>query len=64
LNDRPDLSIELMTLSDLAGNRRRPSEYEIVSTDPLWSTDDWDACRASLGLAARGARTRPALSEG
>jgi len=30
----------LKTWSHLAGQRRRPSEYEIVSTNLLWSTDD------------------------
>lgn len=30
----------LKTWSYLAGQRRRPSEYEIVSTNLLWSTDD------------------------
>ena len=38
--DRTDLSKPLRTWSHLAGQRRRPSEYEIVSTDLLWSTDD------------------------
>lgn len=39
-DDRSDLSKPLRTWSHLAGQRRRPSEYEIVSTDLLWSTDD------------------------
>lgn len=40
MSERPDLSKPLRTWSHLAGQRRRPSEYEIVSTDLLWSTDD------------------------
>ncbi len=39
-DDQSDLSKPLRTWSHLAGQRRRPSEYEIVSTDLLWSTDD------------------------
>lgn len=38
--DQSDLSKPLKTWSHLAGRRRRPSEYEIVSTNLLWSTDD------------------------
>ena len=38
--DQSDLSKPLKTWSHLAGQRRRPSEYEIVSTNLLWSTDD------------------------
>ncbi len=34
-----DLSKPLRTWSHLAGNRRRPTEYEIVSTNLLWT--DW-----------------------
>ncbi len=33
-----DLTKPLKTWSHLAGNRRRPTEYEIVSTNTLWST--------------------------
>ncbi len=40
MSDLSDLSKPLKTWSHLAGHRRRPSEYEIVSTDLLWSTDD------------------------
>ena len=40
MTDRSDLSKPLKTWSHLAGKRRRPSEYEIVSTNLLWSTDD------------------------
>lgn len=39
MTDSPDLK-PLKTWSHLAGQRRRPSEYEIVSTNLLWSTDD------------------------
>ena len=39
MTDTPDLK-PLKTWSHLAGQRRRPSEYEIVSTNLLWSTDD------------------------
>jgi len=39
MTDNPDLK-PLKTWSHLAGQRRRPSEYEIVSTNLLWSTDD------------------------
>ncbi|MBT3925817.1 MAG: toluene monooxygenase [Rhodospirillaceae bacterium] len=39
MTDAPDLK-PLKTWSHLAGQRRRPSEYEIVSTNLLWSTDD------------------------
>jgi toluene monooxygenase system protein E len=39
MSDNPDLK-PLKTWSHLAGQRRRPSEYEIVSTNLLWSTDD------------------------
>ena len=35
-----DLSKPLKTWSHLAHNRRRPTEYEIVSTNMLWSTDE------------------------
>lgn len=35
-----DVSKPLKTWSHLARNRRRPTEYEIVSTNMLWSTDD------------------------
>ncbi|MSO73844.1 MAG: toluene monooxygenase [Alphaproteobacteria bacterium] len=35
-----DLSKPLKTWSHLVRNRRRPTEYEIVSTNMLWSTDD------------------------
>ncbi len=37
-NDSNELK-PLKTWSHLAGQRRRPSEYEIVSTNLLWSTD-------------------------
>ena len=40
MSDQSDLSKPLKTWSHLAGKRRRPSEYEIVSTNLLWSTDD------------------------
>ena len=40
MTDLSDLSKPLKTWSHLAGKRRRPSEYEIVSTNLLWSTDD------------------------
>jgi toluene monooxygenase system protein E len=40
MSDQSDLSKPLKTWSHLAGQRRRPSEYEIVSTNLLWSTDD------------------------
>ncbi len=40
MTDQSDLSKPLKTWSHLAGKRRRPSEYEIVSTNLLWSTDD------------------------
>ena len=40
MSDTPDVSKPLKTWSHLAGARRRPSEYEIVSTNLLWSTDD------------------------
>ena len=39
MSDQSDLSKPLKTWSHLAGKRRRPSEYEIVSTNLLWSTD-------------------------
>ena len=39
MTDISDLK-PLKTWSHLAGNRRKPSEYEIVSTNLLWSTDD------------------------
>jgi len=39
MTDSPDLK-PLKTWSHLAGQRKRPSEYEIVSTNLLWSTDD------------------------
>ena len=40
MSDQSDLSKPLKTWSHLAGKRRRPNEYEIVSTNLLWSTDD------------------------
>ncbi|MEQ8348367.1 MAG: aromatic/alkene monooxygenase hydroxylase subunit beta [Sneathiellaceae bacterium] len=40
MSEQPDLTRPLKTWSHLAKNRRRPSEYEIVSTNLLWSTDD------------------------
>ena len=40
MNDLSDLSKPLKTWSHLAKNRKRPSEYEVVSTNLLWSTDD------------------------
>lgn len=40
MSDQSDLSKPLKTWSHLAKQRRRPSEYEIVSTNLLWSTDD------------------------
>ena len=39
MTDSSDLK-PLKTWSHLAGQRRRPSEYEIVSTNLLWSTDN------------------------
>lgn len=39
----PDVLKPLKTWSHLAGNRRRPSEYEIVSTNLHYSTDNPDA---------------------
>jgi len=39
MSEPTDLSKPLKTWSHLAGQRRRPSEYEIVSTNLLWSTD-------------------------
>lgn len=38
--DTDDLSKPLKTFSHLAKQKRRPSEYEIVSTNLLWSTAD------------------------
>lgn len=38
--DADDLSKPLKTFSHLARLKRRPSEYEIVSTNLIWSTDD------------------------
>ena len=38
-----DISKPLKTWSHLAPNRRRPTEYEIVSTNMLWSTRDQGA---------------------
>lgn len=35
-----DITKPLKTWSHLARNRRRPTEYEIVSTNMLWSTDE------------------------
>lgn len=43
MSQTSDLSKPLKTWSHLVGNRRRPTEYEIVSTNMLWSTDDPDA---------------------
>ncbi|WP_141580130.1 toluene monooxygenase [Actinomadura sp. WMMA1423] len=40
MSDANDVSRPLKTWSHLAKNRRRPTEYEIVSTKLLWSTDD------------------------
>ena len=40
MSDQFDLSKPLKTWSHLAEQRRRPSEYETVSTNLLWSTDD------------------------
>jgi len=40
MNDLSDLSKPLKTWSHLARNRKKPSEYEVVSTNLLWSTDD------------------------
>ncbi len=40
MTDTSDLSKPLKTWSHLAKQRRKPSEYEIVSTNLLWSTDD------------------------
>ena len=39
MSEPSDLSKPLKTWSHLAKQRRRPSEYEIVSTNLLWSTD-------------------------
>jgi toluene monooxygenase system protein E len=39
-NITQDVSKPLKTWSHLARNRRRPTEYEIVSTNMLWSTDE------------------------
>ena len=41
--DPNDLSKPLRTFSHLAKMKRRPSEYEIVSTNLLWSKDDPEA---------------------
>lgn len=35
-----EISKPLKTWSHLAGNRRRPTEYEVVSTNLLWNTGD------------------------
>ncbi|MDA0230759.1 MAG: aromatic/alkene monooxygenase hydroxylase subunit beta [Proteobacteria bacterium] len=40
MSDIDDLSKPLKTWSHLAANKRRPTEYEIVSTNLLWSTAD------------------------
>ena len=40
MSDQSDLSKPLNTWSHLAGKRRRPSDYEIVSTNLLWGTED------------------------
>ncbi|RTL51203.1 MAG: toluene monooxygenase [Rhodocyclaceae bacterium] len=43
MSQSPELLKPLKTWSHLAGNRRRPSEYEIVSTNLHFSTDNPDA---------------------
>lgn len=40
MSNQNDLSKPLKTWSHLAAAKRKPSEYEIVSTNLLWSTDD------------------------
>ena len=40
MSDTSDLSKPLKTWSHLVKNKRRPTEYEIVSTNLLWSTAD------------------------
>ena len=62
MSDQSDLSKPLKTCSHLAGKRRRPSEYEIVSTNLLWSTGDampW-TLSPGIGMSKRYLRYRNA----
>lgn len=43
MSTNPDVSRPLKTWSHLAERRRRPTEYETVSTNLLWSTGDKEA---------------------